>query len=69
MEAWLLSGLDVFRKQGQFHDGFYLNVMWMGVSKVKAYNGKSLLLAGRGWVCISLVCTVTFSLCFNEIMS
>lgn len=69
MEAWLLSGLDAFRKQGQFHDGFYLNVVWMGVSKVKAYNGKSLLLAGRGWVCISLVCTVTFSLCFNEIMS
>ena len=72
MGVWLHSGLDAFRKQGQFYDGFYFNFRWMAISKMKAYNGKEPAvtpISWEGWVCISVVHTVMFSIFFEEIMN
>lgn len=54
MGAWLHPGLDAFRKWGQSYNGFYLNFIWMAVSKVKAYKGKEPAVTPISWEGVSL---------------
>lgn len=64
---WMLSGIG-----GDSIRGFIL-ISWgwwrARWRLIMVKSQQSLLLAGRGWVCISVVRTVTFSFCFDETVS